>query len=247
MKNRYGAGERSQKLKYHVQTSGRSLHAQEMDFNDIRTTLQALIAVYDNCNSLHTNAYDEAITTPTEESVRRAMAIQLIINREWGLAKNENPNQGAFIIDELTDLVEEAVLKEFEAIASRGGVLGAMETGYQRGKIQEESMYYEHRKHDGSYPIIGVNTFLNPQGSGGAIETELARSSDEEKQSQLRRLADFQSRHADQAVHWLNRLRKAVIDHDNVFEVMMEAVRHCSLGQISNALYEVGGQYRRNM
>jgi isobutyryl-CoA mutase len=247
MKNRYGASERSQKLKYHVQTSGRSLHAQEMDFNDIRTTLQALIAVYDNCNSLHTNAYDEAITTPTAESVRRAMAIQLVINREWGLAKNENPNQGAFIIDELTDLVEEAVLKEFEAIASRGGVLGAMETGYQRGKIQEESMHYEHKKHDGSYPIIGVNTFLNPNASGNATETELARSSDEEKQSQLKRLADFQSRHADQSTLWLNRLRQSVIDNGNVFEVMMGAVRHCSLGQISNALYEVGGQYRRNM
>ena len=247
MKNRYGASERSQKLKYHIQTSGRSLHAQEMDFNDIRTTLQALIAVYDNCNSLHTNAYDEAITTPTEESVRRAMAIQLIINREWGLAKNENPNQGAFIVDELTDLVEESVLKEFEAIASRGGVLGAMETGYQRGKIQEESMHYEHKKHDGSYPIVGVNTFLNPKGSGVATEIELARSSDAEKQSQLARLADFQSRHKDQSTLWLDRLRKAVIDHSNVFEVMMGAVRHCSLGQISNALYEVGGQYRRNM
>jgi methylmalonyl-CoA mutase len=209
--------------------------------------LQALIAIYDNCNSLHTNAYDEAITTPTEESVRRAMAIQLVINREWGLAKNENPNQGAFIIDELTDLVEEAVLKEFEAIASRGGVLGAMETGYQRGKIQEESMHYEHKKHDGSYPIIGVNTFLNPKDAGVATEIELARSSEEEKQSQLKRLADFQSRHADQSALWLNRLRGTVIHNGNVFEVMMEAVRHCSLGQISNALYGVGGQYRRNM
>ena len=195
MKNKYGANERSQKLKYHIQTSGRSLHAQEMDFNDIRTTLQALIAIYDNCNSLHTNAYDEAITTPTEESVRRAMAIQLIINREWGVAKNENPNQGAFVIDELTDLVEEAVLKEFEAIASRGGVLGAMETGYQRGKIQEESMYYEHKKHDGSYPIIGVNTFLNPKGMAQQ-EIELARSTDEEKQAQIKRLRDFQARNA---------------------------------------------------
>jgi methylmalonyl-CoA mutase len=196
---------------------------------------------------LHTNAYDEAITTPTEESVRRAMAIQLVINREWGLARNENPNQGAFIIDELTDLVEEAVLKEFEAIASRGGVLGAMETGYQRGKIQEESMHYEHKKHDGSYPIIGVNTFLNPNDAGIATEIKLARSSEEEKQSQLKRLADFQSRHADQSTLWLNRLRQSVIDNGNVFEVMMGAVRHCSLGQISNALYEVGGQYRRNM
>jgi methylmalonyl-CoA mutase len=218
-----------------------------MDFNDIRTTLQALIAIYDNCNSLHTNAYDEAITTPTEESVRRAMAIQLVINREWGVAMNENPNQGAFIIDELTDLVEDAVLKEFEAIASRGGVLGAMETGYQRGKIQEESLYYEHKKHDGSYPIIGVNTFQNPKGSGLATEIELARSTEEEKQSQLTRLAEFQARNADQSGLWLDKLRAAVIENRNVFEVMMGAVRHCSLGQISNALYDVGGQYRRSM
>ncbi len=246
MKHKYGANERSQKLKYHVQTSGRSLHAQEMDFNDIRTTLQALIAIYDNCNSLHTNAYDEAITTPTEESVRRAMAIQLIINREWGLAKNENPNQGAFIIEELTDLVEEAVLKEFEAIASRGGVLGAMETGYQRGKIQEESLYYEHKKHDGSLPVIGVNTFLNPRGMAQQ-EIELARSSDEEKQSQLKRLADFHARNADEAPKWQARLQQTVIDNGNVFAVLMDAVRHCSLGQITRALYEVGGQYRRNM
>jgi methylmalonyl-CoA mutase len=247
MKQRYGANERSQKMKYHIQTSGRSLHAQEMDFNDIRTTLQALIAIYDNCNSLHTNAYDEAITTPTEESVRRAMAIQLIINREWGLAKNENPNQGAFIIDELTDLVEEAVLKEFEAIASRGGVLGAMETGYQRGKIQEESMHYEHMKHDGSYPIIGVNTFLNPRGNGVQGEIELARSTEDEKQSQLRRLADFQARNKEQSALWIARLREAVVKDQNVFAVMMDAVRHCSLGQISSTLYEVGGQYRRSM
>jgi len=247
MKNKYGANERSQKLKYHIQTSGRSLHAQEMDFNDIRTTLQALIAIYDNCNSLHTNAYDEAITTPTEESVRRAMAIQLIINREWGVAKNENPNQGAFIIDELTDLVEEAVLKEFEAIAARGGVLGAMETGYQRGKIQEESLHYEHKKHDGSYPLIGVNTFLNPHGSGVATEIELARSTEEEKQSQLSRLADFQQRNSGQSALWIDKLKQAVIENRNVFEVMMGAVRYCSLGQISNALYDVGGQYRRSM
>jgi len=246
MKNKYGANERSQKLKYHIQTSGRSLHAQEMDFNDIRTTLQALIAIYDNCNSLHTNAYDEAITTPTEESVRRAMAIQLIINREWGVAKNENPNQGAFVIDELTDLVEEAVLKEFEAIASRGGVLGAMETGYQRGKIQEESLYYEQKKHDGSYPLIGVNTFLNPKGSG-VQEIELARSTEAEKQGQLQRLRDFQSRNAEQAPVWLAKLRQAVIENGNVFAVLIGAVRHCSLGQISSALYEVGGQYRRSM
>ncbi|MCX7171828.1 MAG: methylmalonyl-CoA mutase family protein, partial [Proteobacteria bacterium] len=246
MKHKYGANERSQKLKYHIQTSGRSLHAQEMAFNDIRTTLQALIAIYDNCNSLHTNAYDEAITTPTDESVRRAMAIQLVINREWGLAKNENPNQGAFIIDELTDLVEEAVLKEFEAIAERGGVLGAMETGYQRGKIQEESLYYEHRKHDGSYPIIGVNTFRNPKGDA-QIEIELARSSEEEKQSQLQRLRDFQGRHRDGAGAMLARLKQAVIDNGNVFEVLIDAVRVCSLGQISTALFEVGGQYRRSM
>ncbi|CAG4884808.1 Isobutyryl-CoA mutase / P-loop GTPase [Georgfuchsia toluolica] len=246
MRDKYGANERSQKLKYHVQTSGRSLHAQEMDFNDIRTTLQALIAIYDNCNSLHTNAYDEAITTPTEESVRRAMAIQLIINREWGLAKNENPNQGAFIIEELTDLVEEAVLKEFEAIASRGGVLGAMETGYQRGKIQEESLYYEHKKHDGSYPIIGVNTFLNPKGSA-QVEIEMARSTEEEKQSQLARLADFQARNQANASQWLTRLRQTVIEDGNVFTVLVDAVRYCSLGQITSTLYEVGGKYRRNM
>ncbi len=246
MKNKYGANERSQKLKYHVQTSGRSLHAQEMDFNDIRTTLQALIAIYDNCNSLHTNAYDEAITTPTEESVRRAMAIQLIINREWGLAKNENPNQGAFIIEELTDLVEEAVLKEFEAIASRGGVLGAMETGYQRSKIQEESLYYEHKKHDGSYPIIGVNTFLNPKGQAQQ-EIELARSTEEEKQGQLKRLADFHGRNQEHAAKWQAKLQQAVIEDANVFAVLVDAVRYCSLGQITEALYKVGGQYRRSM
>ena len=246
MRDRYGANERSQKLKYHCQTSGRSLHAQEIAFNDIRTTLQALIASYDNANSLHTNAYDEAITTPTEESVRRAMAIQLIINREWGVAKNENPNQGAFVIDELTDLVEEAVLKEFEAIASRGGVLGAMETGYQRGKIQEESLYYEHKKHDGSYPIIGVNTFLNPKGMAQQ-EIELARSTEEEKQSQIKRLRDFQARNADKAPAMLEKLKQTVIDNGNVFAVLVDAVKYCSLGQISSALYEVGGQYRRSM
>ncbi|HNF63877.1 MAG TPA: methylmalonyl-CoA mutase family protein, partial [Rhodocyclaceae bacterium] len=246
MKNKYGANERSQKLKYHIQTSGRSLHAQEMDFNDIRTTLQALIAIYDNCNSLHTNAYDEAITTPTEESVRRAMAIQLIINREWGLAKNENPNQGAFIIEELTDLVEEAVLKEFEAISARGGVLGAMETGFQRGKIQEESLYYEHQKHDGSYPIIGVNTFLNPKGMAQQ-EIELARSSEDEKQSQLQRLAAFQDRNSDEAPQWLAKLKQTVIENGNVFAVLVDAVKYCSLGQITTALYDVGGQYRRSM
>ncbi len=247
MKHKYGGNERSQKLKYHVQTSGRSLHAQEMSFNDIRTTLQALLAIYDNCNSLHTNAYDEAITTPTEESVRRAMAIQLIINREFGLAKNENPLQGSFIIDELTDLVEEAVLREFEAIANRGGVLGAMETGYQRGKIQEESMHYEHKKHDGSLPLIGVNTFRNPHGDDAAFEIELARSTDDEKQSQLKRLTDFQQHNASQGEAVLARLRQTVMADGNTFEVLMDAVRHCSLGQITQALFEVGGRYRRNM
>jgi methylmalonyl-CoA mutase len=247
MREIYGANERSQKLKYHGQTSGRSLHAQEMAFNDIRTTLQALTAIYDNANSLHTNAYDEAVTTPTEESVRRAMAIQLIINREWGLAKNENPNQGSFIIDELTDLVEEAVLQEFERIAERGGVLGAMETGYQRGKIQEESLFYEHKKHDGSYPIVGVNTFRNPHGDATPKKIELARSSEEEKQGQLRRLADFQARHGSEAPKMLAHLREAVIQDRNVFETLMDAVRVCSLGQITHTLFEVGGQYRRNM
>jgi methylmalonyl-CoA mutase len=247
MRERYGANERSQKLKYHIQTSGRSLHAQEIAFNDIRTTLQALIAVYDNCNSLHTNAYDEAITTPTEESVRRAMAIQLIINREWGLAKNENPNQGAFVIDELTELVEEAVLAEFEKIAERGGVLGAMETGYQRGKIQEESMHYEMLKHTGELPIIGVNTFRSPAGDAVPQQIELARSTEAEKQSQLQRLADFHQRHAAAAPAQLTRLQQAVIEDRNVFEVLMDAVRVCSLGQITSALFEVGGQYRRSM
>lgn len=248
MRDKYGANDRSQKLKYHVQTSGRSLHAQEIDFNDIRTTLQALIAIYDNCNSLHTNAYDEAITTPTDESVRRALAIQLIINREWGLAKNENPNQGSFIMEELTDLVEEAVLQEFERIAERGGVLGAMETGYQRGKIQEESMLYEHQKHDGTLPIIGVNTFRNPKTEGMAPQKiELARSTDDEKQSQLTRLDEFHQRHAGEAPQALAALQQAAIDNANVFEKLMEAVRVCSLGQITTALFEVGGQYRRNM
>jgi methylmalonyl-CoA mutase len=246
LKFKYGANERSQKLKYHTQTSGRSLHAQEFDFNDIRTTLQALIATYDNTNSLHTNAYDEAITTPTEESVRRAMAIQMIINREWGLAKNENPNQGSFIIDELTDLVEEAVLQEFERISERGGVLGAMETGYQRGKIQEESLLYERRKHDGSYPIIGVNTFLNPRGTELPVP-ELARSTEEEKQSQLKRLREFQARNAAQAPAMIKRLRDVAVEDGNIFEVLIDAVRVLSLGQISEALFEVGGKYRRSM
>ncbi|MBI1365451.1 MAG: methylmalonyl-CoA mutase [Alphaproteobacteria bacterium] len=246
MRDKYGANERSQKLKYHIQTSGRSLHAQEMDFNDIRTTLQALIAIYDNCNSLHTNAFDEAYTTPTEHSVRRAMAIQMIINKEWGLAQNENPNQGAFIIDELTDLVEEAVLKEFERIADRGGVLGAMETGYQRGKIQEESLYYEHKKHDGSLPIVGVNTFVDPN-APEPPPPPLQRSTSEEKDSQIRRLREFQARNREQADVMKQRLRDAVVNGQNVFSVLMDAVRYCSLGQISNTLFEVGGRYRRNM
>ncbi|AJE43393.1 fused isobutyryl-CoA mutase/GTPase IcmF [Streptomyces nodosus] len=248
MKEKYGANERSQKLKYHVQTSGRSLHAQEMDFNDIRTTLQALIAIYDNANSLHTNAYDEAVTTPTEESVRRALAIQLIINREWGLAMNENPLQGSFIIDQLTDLVEEAVLAEFDRINERGGVLGAMETGYQRGRIQDESMLYEQRKHDGSLPIIGVNTFRNPHADTaepGAIE--LARATTEEKQSQLRRVLDFQDHHRDQAHAALAALRDAAVSGRNAFAVLMDAARVCSLQQITEAFFEVGGQYRRNV
>jgi len=246
MRERYGANERSQKLKYHIQTSGRSLHAQEMSFNDIRTTLQALIALYDNCNSLHTNAYDEAITTPTEESVRRAVAIQLIINREWGLSKNENPNQGAFIIDDLTDLVEEAVLAEFERLSERGGVLGAMETGYQRGKIQDESLYYEHKKHDGSLPIIGVNTYLNPNGDE-YVEVELARSTEQEKQSQLQRLEAFKARNAEAAEAALARVRQAAIENRNVFAELVEAARVCSLGQLTQTFFEVGGQYRRNM
>jgi methylmalonyl-CoA mutase len=247
MKERYGANERSQKLKFHSQTSGRSLHAQEIAFNDIRTTLQALISTYDNTNSLHTNAYDEAITTPTEDSVRRAMAIQLIINKEWGLAKNQNPNQGAFIIDALTDLVEEAVLKEFEAISSRGGVLGAMETGYQRGRIQEESLLYEHKKHDGSYEIVGVNTFRHARAEPTPQKLELIRSTEQEKQSQLKRLREFQQRHSSAAPAMLERLRQAAMRDQNVFAVLMDAVRVCSLGQITHALFEVGGQYRRNM
>ena len=246
MRERYGANERSQKLKYHIQTSGRSLHAQEMSFNDIRTTLQALIAVYDNCNSLHTNAYDEAITTPTEESVRRAVAIQLIINREWGLAQTQNSNQGSFVLEELTELVEEAVLSEFERISERGGVLGAMETGYQRGKIQDESLYYEHRKHDGSLPIIGVNTFLNPEGEEPQ-EITLARSTEEEKQSQLNRLAEFQQTHESKAQAALDVVRQTAIEDGNVFAALVDAAEHCSLGQLTDALFEVGGQYRRSM
>ncbi len=247
MKKKYGANDRSQKLKYHIQTSGRSLHAQEMDFNDIRTTLQALIAVYDNCNSLHTNAHDEAFTTPTEDSLRRALAIQLVINREWGLSKNENPNQGAFIIDELTDLVEESVLQEFERISERGGVLGAMETGYQRSRIQEESLHYETMKHDGTLPIIGVNTFLNPKQEKTDETPELQRSSEEEKQGQITRLREFQSSHKSDSEKMLKRLKAAATQNENVFEVLIEAVRVCSLGQITNALFDAGGQYRRSM
>ena len=246
MRDKYGANERSQKLKYHVQTSGRSLHAQEMSFNDIRTSLQALIAIYDNCNSLHTNAFDEAITTPTGDSVRRALAIQLIINNEWGLSKNENPNQGSFIIEQLTELVEEAVLLEFERLSERGGVLGAMETGYQRGKIQDESMLYEHRKHDGSLSIIGVNTFLNPNGNEHH-DVELARSSEEEKQSQINRLHKFKSEHSETCSAALERVQQAAINNQNIFLELVYAVKYCSLGEITNALFEVGGQYRRNM
>jgi methylmalonyl-CoA mutase len=284
MRDLYGGDDRSQKLKYHVQTSGRSLHAQEMDFNDIRTTLQALCAVYDNCNSLHTNAFDEAVTTPSAQSVRRALAIQMIIDQEWGLSGNENPLQGSFVIEELTDLVEEAVLTEFDRLTERGGVLGAMETGYQRGRIQDESMLYEQRKHDGSLPIVGVNTFLDQAGPGqdgpdqdgldqagpdqagpdqagphaAAPPTEvrrsapggtvhLARATDAEKQSQLKRLADFQEAHRDQAGPALAHLQRAAMNDGNVFEALMEAVRVCSLGQITAAFFEVGGQYRRNI
>jgi methylmalonyl-CoA mutase len=247
IKNKYKGNERSQKLKYHIQTSGRSLHAQEIDFNDIRTTLQALYAIYDNCNSLHTNAYDEAITTPTEESVRRAMAIQLIINRELGLAKNENPLQGAFIIEELTDLVEQAVMAEFKAINDRGGVLGAMETMYQRSKIQEESLYYETLKHNGEYPIVGVNTFLNKQGSPTVTPGEVIRATEEEKQYQVSTVAGFQQRSQDRIPQLLIDLQVKAIAGENIFEGLMEACKYCSLGQITHALYEVGGQYRRNM
>lgn len=248
MKEKYGANDRSQKLKYHVQTSGRSLHAQEMDFNDIRTTLQALIAIYDNANSLHTNAYDEAVTTPSAESVRRALAIQLIINREWGLAMNENPLQGSFIIDELTDLVEKAVLEEFDAINERGGVLGAMETGYQRGRIQDESMLYEHRKHDGSLPIIGVNTFRKPHAPDEEPQKiELARATETEKQGQLTRVREFQKTHSSEAAEAIARLKEAAVTGENVFAVLVDAARVCSLQQVTDAFFEVGGQYRRNV
>jgi methylmalonyl-CoA mutase len=247
MRDKYGANERSQMLKYHIQTSGRSLHAQEIDFNDIRTTLQALYAIYDNCNSLHTNAYDEAITTPTEESVRRAMAIQLIINRELGLAKNENPMQGSFIIEELTNLVEEAVLTEFDRITERGGVLGAMETMYQRGKIQEESLYYETLKHTGEFPIIGVNTFLSSKGSPTVLPKEVIRATEEEKQYQIQMLNDLQAHYHDTASVELRHLQEVAIKNQNLFEALMSASKVCSLGQITSALFEVGGQYRRNM
>ena len=247
MKRKYGAGPRAQMLKYHIQTSGRSLHAQEIDFNDIRTTLQALYAIYDNCNSLHTNAYDEAITTPTEESVRRAMAIQLIINKELGLAKNENPLQGSFIIEELTDLVEAAVLMEFDRITERGGVLGAMETMYQRSKIQEESLYYEHLKHSGEFPIIGVNTYLSDQGSPTILPAEVIRATEEEKQNQIETLNNLHQRNQDKVDAQLKRLQQAAIKNENMFECLMEVTKYCSLGQITQALFEVGGQYRRNM
>ncbi|MDR6761629.1 methylmalonyl-CoA mutase [Flavobacterium sp. 2755] len=247
MKNKYGANERAQMLKYHIQTSGRSLHAQEIDFNDIRTTLQALYAIYDNCNSLHTNAYDEAITTPTEESVRRAMAIQLIINKELGLAKNENPIQGSFIIEELTDLVEAAVLQEFDRITERGGVLGAMETMYQRSKIQEESLYYETLKHNGDFPIVGVNTFLSSKGSPTVIPAEVIRATEEEKQYQITMLDNLHQFHEAKVNKHLNNLQQAAIKNENLFDHLMEATKVCSLGQITSALFEVGGQYRRNM
>src|SRR5690554_3546060 len=247
LKLKYGANERAQMLKYHIQTSGRSLHAQEIDFNDIRTTLQALYAIYDNCNSLHTNAYDEAITTPTEESVRRAMAIQLIINRELGLAKNENPIQGSFIIEELTDLVEEAVLKEFDSITERGGVLGAMETMYQRSKIQEESLHYETLKHNGEFPIIGVNTFLSSKGSPTVLPAEVIRATEEEKQVQITTLENLHKMYGEDASELINDVRSAAVQNENMFEKLMEATKKCSLGQITNALFEVGGQYRRNM
>jgi methylmalonyl-CoA mutase len=248
MRERYGASPRSQMLKYHIQTSGRSLHAQEISFNDIRTTLQALYALFDNCNSLHTNAFDEAITTPTEQSVRRAVAIQLIISRELGLNYCENPWQGSFIIDELTDLVEEAVYQEFERISERGGVLGAMDTMYQRGKIQEESLYYESKKHDGSYPLIGVNTFLPKQGQEDEVhKLELIRSSDAEKDDQIRHVRQFQQTHAAESHQAADALQKVARSRGNVFAELMNTVKSNSLGQISAALYEVGGEYRRNM
>ena len=247
LKHKYGANARAQMLKYHIQTSGRSLHAQEIDFNDIRTTLQALYAIYDNCNSLHTNAYDEAITTPTEDSVRRAMAIQLIINKELGLAKNENPLQGSFIIEELTDLVEEAVLSEFDSITERGGVLGAMETMYQRSKIQEESMHYEHLKHSGDYPIVGVNTFLSSKGSPTVIPSEVIRATEEEKKAQIVTVENLNQTHENKSGQLLKSLQQKAINNENLFEALMEVCKYCSLGQITHSLFEVGGKYRRNM
>jgi len=247
MKYKYGADERSQMLKYHIQTSGRSLHAQEIDFNDIRTTLQALYAIYDNCNSLHTNAYDEAITTPTEESVRRAMAIQLIINKELGLAKNENPLQGSFIIEELTDLVEDAVCAEFDRITERGGVLGAMETMYQRSKIQEESLYYETLKHTGEYPIIGVNTFLSSKGSPTILPKEVIRATEEEKKQQIDTIEKLHKKFSKETADGLKRVQQVAVQNKNIFAELMEVAKYCSLGQITNSLFEVGGQYRRNM
>ena len=247
MKLKYGANERSQKLKYHIQTSGRSLHAQEIDFNDIRTTLQALYAIYDNCNSLHTNAYDEAITTPTEGSVRRAMAIQLIINKELGLTKNENPMQGSFIIEELTDLVEEAVMAEFDRITDRGGVLGAMESMYQRGKIQEESLYYETKKHTGELPIVGVNTFLSSKGSPTIIPDEVIRATKEEKVAQINNLDSLHGRNESKSAAMLSALQDVALNNGNTFDQLMETAKYCSLGQITHAMFEVGGQYRRNM
>jgi methylmalonyl-CoA mutase len=247
MKLKYKANERSQKLKYHIQTSGRSLHSQEIDFNDIRTTLQALYAIYDNCNSLHTNAYDEAITTPTEESVRRAIAIQMIINHELGLAKNQNPIQGSFIIEELTDLVEEAVLAEFDRITERGGVLGAMETMYQRSKIQEESLYYENLKHSGELPIMGVNTFLSPLGSPTVIPGEVIRATQKEKDYQISMLKELHKTYLDKASNQLKELQQVAIQNENIFKQLMETGKYCSIGQITRAMFDVGGQYRRNM
>jgi methylmalonyl-CoA mutase len=247
MQKKYGANSRAQMLKYHIQTSGRSLHAQEIDFNDIRTTLQALYAIYDNCNSLHTNAYDEAITTPTEESVRRAMAIQLIINRELGLTKNENPLQGSFIIEELTDLVEDAVLKEFDRITERGGVLGAMETMYQRSKIQEESLHYETLKHSGEFPIIGVNTFLSSKGSPTILPKEVIRATEEEKKFQIDMLSSLQDGNREEVKMGLQKIQDAAVNNQNIFAELMETCKYASLGQVTNALFDVGGQYRRNM
>jgi methylmalonyl-CoA mutase len=247
MKHKYHANERSQKLKYHIQTSGRSLHAQEIDFNDIRTTLQALYAIYDQCNSLHTNAYDEAITTPTEESVRRALAIQLIINKELGTTKVENFQQGSFLITELTDLVEEAVMQEFERINNRGGVLGAMERMYQRTKIQEESLQYETKKHAGEIPIIGVNSFVHPNQKNNADTQAIFRSSSAEQNLQIKNLANFQKRNQLVSAQYLKKLQKAALQNDNIFSILMEAVKYCSLGEISNTLYQVGGKYSRNL